>query len=210
MRVKICGITQAGQAIAISQLGITTLGFICVPASERYISPTNLGNLLPQLPTNLSTVGVFANENLDTISQIVGSTGLTAVQLHGDESPQFCHLIRQALPQIELIKAFRLKNTADLVKIPDYYPHIDTILLDAYHPLRLGGTGKTLDWETLTQFTPPLPWLLAGGLSPQNIAQALQQLNPDGVDLSSGVERKPGDKDLELVRQLLATFVRKW
>jgi phosphoribosylanthranilate isomerase len=121
-----------------------------------------------------------------------------------------CHLIRQSLPQIELIKAFRLKNTADLSKIPDYYPWIDTILLDAYHPLRLGGTGKTLDWETLTQFTPPLPWLLAGGLSPQNISQALQQLNPDGVDLSSGVERKPGDKDLELVRQLLATFVRKW
>ncbi len=103
---------------------------------------------------------------------------------------------------IELIKAFRIKTAASLQDVAGYLNQVDTLLLDAYHPQMLGGTGHTIDWQDLEQFNPSLPWLLAGGLTPNNINDALSRLKPDGIDLSSGVERSPGDKDLTKVTQL--------
>lgn len=208
MRIKICGITQPDQGYAIAQLGVTVLGFICVPSSPRYITSAQIRNILKDLPNAVQTIGVFANASLEQIHQIVIETGLTGVQLHGHESPDFCDRLRQILPQIELIKAFRIQSQATLLQTQNYFNCIDTLLLDAYHPQQLGGTGHTLDWQSLQQFSPPCSWFLAGGLTPDNIQDALQQLKPDGIDLSSGVERSPGDKDLAKVRQLLKAIER--
>ncbi|MEA5565432.1 phosphoribosylanthranilate isomerase [Anabaena sp. UHCC 0399] len=202
MRVKICGITQPQQSVAIASLGATALGFICVPTSPRYVTTMQIQAAVAHLPKNIDKIGVFANASIAEISQIVSRTELTGVQLHGDESPEFCSELHQALPQVEIIKALRIRNIEHLQQAIIYTQYIDTLLLDAYHPQQLGGTGQTLDWQMLQKFHPSCPWLLAGGLTPDNILEALSQLQPDGIDLSSGVEIKPGDKDLDKVALL--------
>ena len=203
MRVKICGITKIAQGQEIATLGADSIGFICVEASPRYITTDKIRAIADNLPTKTDKVGVFANHSLAEISTIISNAHLTAVQLHGQESPEFCQQLRQTVaPEIELIKAFRIKSTASLELTTAYMDCVDTLLLDAYHPQMLGGTGETIDWQDLAQFKPDLPWLLAGGLTPDNIVEALTYVKPDGIDLSSGVERSPGDKNLEKVAQL--------
>ncbi|PIG95256.1 phosphoribosylanthranilate isomerase [Gloeocapsopsis sp. IPPAS B-1203] len=203
MRVKICGITKPEQGQAIAQLGATALGFICVPASPRYITATQIQAIVSRIPQHFERIGVFANTTCAEIFQVVTDGDLTGVQLHGDESPEFCTRLRQSLPTgVEIIKALRVRNSQALAQTNFYVDCVDTLLLDAYHPQMLGGTGKTIDWITLQQFCPSCPWLLAGGLTPENVNDALDRLKPDGIDLSSGVERAPGDKDLIKVAQL--------
>jgi len=204
MRVKICGITQPEQGKAIAFSGATALGFICVPSSPRYVSTAQIRAVITQLPENIDNIGVFANSTVDKIAQTVTDSGLTGVQLHGDESIEFCYQVRQFLPNVEIIKAFRIRSLEDFDKAATYTTIVNTLLLDAYHPQQLGGTGKTLDWKMLQQFSPSCPWFLAGGLTPDNIVEALNQVKPSGIDLSSGVERAPGDKDLDKVAQLFA------
>lgn len=202
MRVKICGITQPQQSVAIASLGATALGFICVPSSPRYVTAAQIRAAITPLPENIDKIGVFANSNVAEITQTVLDSALTGVQLHGDETPEFCDQLREFLPQVEILKALRVRNLEHLEQAIIYTKYIDTLLLDAYHPQQLGGTGQTLDWQMLQQFRPSCPWLLAGGLTPDNVLEALSQLNPDGIDLSSGVEIKPGDKDLDKVALL--------
>jgi len=202
MRVKICGITKPDQGQAIAQNGATALGFICVPASPRYVTPKQIRSIIEALTISVDAIGVFANAAVAEICATVAEAGLNAIQLHGQESPEYCRQLAQVLPEIERIKALRVKTPEDLQLGDRYVNCVDTLLLDAYHPQMLGGTGKTLDWETLADFHPPLPWFLAGGLTPENIVEALRRLHPDGIDLSSGVERSPGDKDLEKVALL--------
>ncbi|MBD2693182.1 phosphoribosylanthranilate isomerase [Anabaena catenula] len=202
MRVKICGITQPQQSIAIATLGATALGFICVPTSPRYVTIEQIQAAVAQLPSKIDRIGVFANTSITEISQTVLASGLTGVQLHGDESPEFCYQLRQSLPQVEIIKAMRVRNLEHLQTAANYTKFVDTLLLDAYHPQHLGGTGQTLDWQILQEFSPTCPWFLAGGLTPNNILDALSQVKPNGIDLSSGVERSPGDKDLDKVALL--------
>ncbi|MGL6341121.1 MAG: phosphoribosylanthranilate isomerase [Waterburya sp.] len=203
MRVKICGITQIEQGQKIAALGVDSLGFICVERSPRYITPEKIRAIAEHLSTTVTKVGVFADHSLSEIITVVNQANLTAVQLHGTESPGFCTELRQLLsPNIEIIKAFRLKTAASWQETIVYQEVVDTLLLDAYHPQMLGGTGKTIDWQILEQFQPTIPWMLAGGLTPDNITDALSRLQPDGIDLSSGVERSPGDKDLNKVVQL--------
>ena len=203
MRVKICGITQIEQGQAIAALGANSIGFICVQQSPRYISPAQIRAIADNLSGTVDRVGVFANHDLQEISTVVKQANLTSVQLHGVESANFCLQLRQLVSQeIEIIKAFRIKAAVSLQEIADYTDYVDTLLLDAYHPQMLGGTGKTINWQDLAKFKPSLPWLLAGGLTPDNLTLALERLQPDGIDLSSGVERSPGDKDLTKVAQL--------
>jgi phosphoribosylanthranilate isomerase len=203
MRIKICGITKPEQGIRIAELGATALGFICVKRSPRYITPEKIYEICQQLPASIDQIGVVANIEISEIDRLVAITGLTGVQLHGDETPEFCQKLRQVLPHnIEIIKAFRIKNVESLGAIETYLNSINTILLDAYHAQMLGGTGKTLYWQNLQTFKPNLPWILAGGLTPDNITQALAQLQCDGIDLSSGVETSPGDKDLAKIDRL--------
>lgn len=203
MRIKICGITKPEQAQEIAQIGATALGFICVTRSPRYVTRSQIKEIIQQLPTSIDTIGVFADAELGDIAQIVTKTGLSGVQLHGAESREFCQQLRKALPpKTEIIKAFRIKTPESLAETELYTDYVDTLLLDAYDPQMLGGTGKTINWKDLQKFNPTLPWILAGGLNPDNILDALTQLKPDGIDLSSGVEKAPGDKDWDLVQKL--------
>ncbi|MBW4504000.1 MAG: phosphoribosylanthranilate isomerase [Scytonema hyalinum WJT4-NPBG1] len=202
MRIKICGITQPQQGKAIASLGATALGFICVPASPRYVKVDQIRAVVEQLPEKIDKIGVFANSTALEITQTVVNSGLTGVQLHGDESSEFCQQLRQLLPSVEILKALRIRSVEDIDKAATYTATADTLLLDAYDPQQLGGTGTTLDWVMLQQFSPSCPWFLAGGLTPDNIVEALTQVNPSGIDLSSGVERAPGDKDLDKVAKL--------
>lgn len=203
MRIKICGITKPDQGEKIVDLGANALGFICVKRSPRYVTPSQIKTIIDGLDSPVDTIGVFADAAISEITETVNTAGLTGVQLHGAESAQFCQQLRAELPsEIEIIKAFRVKTKESLEVTVIYREYVDTLLLDAYHPQMLGGTGQTLNWSDLQQFQPDLPWMLAGGLTPQNVAEALNQLKPDGIDLSSGVERSPGDKDLDKVTQL--------
>lgn len=208
MRVKICGITQPDQGVAIANLGADALGFICVPQSPRYVTPQNIQAIFQKLPATtlqgspLSRIGVFANADLAVIQQTVSIAQLTGVQLHGNETVEFCQQLRQRLPDIELIKAFRIRNAQTLTELPAYESTVDTFLLDAYTTQALGGTGHTWDWTLLTQFAPQCPWFLAGGLTPDNIQNVRETLSPPGIDLSSGVEHSPGNKDLQKVQKL--------
>lgn len=209
MRVKICGITQPSQGQAIASLGATALGFICVPTSPRYVSAKQIQQIITALPVDSTSqaytvdrIGVFANATVAEICDVVAIANLSGIQLHGAEPPEFCRDLRAALPNHELIKALRIKTTESLQQAAQYSGVVDTLLLDAYHPGLLGGTGLTLDWQALQQFTPDRPWFLAGGLTPENITDALSQIHPDGIDLSSGVERSPGDKDIAKVTHL--------
>ncbi len=202
LRVKICGIMTPAQGQQIAELGATAIGFICVEKSPRYVTPEQIREIAMALPKETDRIGVFMNHKLETIVSTVETSGLTSVQLHGAESVEFCAEVRSALPTVELIKAFRIENAETLKSTQDYAPVVDWLLLDAYHPNLGGGTGLVLDWELLSAFKPDRPWFLAGGLTPNNVAEAVQMLSPQGIDLSSGVETSPGHKDLAKVAAL--------
>jgi phosphoribosylanthranilate isomerase len=216
VRVKICGITRVEQAVAIAALGADALGFICVAESPRYIAPEKIGEIVAKLPEvalnggTLAKIGVFANASLEQIIATVHQGTLTGVQLHGQESPAFCRSLRRELPQVELIKAFRVKTTETLALTETYADTVDTFLLDAFNAYALGGTGETWDWALVKDFAPTRPWFLAGGLNGENAIAALTQVNPSGIDLSSGVETSPGEKNLTLVQQLFETLSYHW
>jgi len=203
MRLKICGLTRLDQAQAVARLGVAALGFICVPSSPRYLAPEMLQQLTAALGPWVFKVGVFANEPLGDLIEVVQACGLNGVQVHGDESPSYCRDLGAALPNCEIIRALRLRSLDQLQELEAYWPHISAVLLDAYQPHQLGGTGQKLDWTSLVGFDPPKPWILAGGLTPENVREALGLLQPDGLDVSSGVEVAPGDKDLGRVEQFL-------
>lgn len=210
MQVKICGITRVEQAIAITRTGATALGYICVARSPRYIAPEQIAPIVSAVTQSAPEVehfGVFANAPLSDMLGAVKTARLSVIQLHGDETPATCSLLRDALSraslaEVKLVKAIRVRTNADLEAALSYESAVDYLLLDAYHPDQLGGTGQTLDWKAIQDFSPGQPWFLAGGLNPDNVLSAIAQLSPYGIDLSSGVERSPGDKDLLKVRQL--------
>ena len=218
MYIKICGLTKLDQAQAIAQMGVNAIGFICVPASPRYISASAIGQITTNLIgaeseiSDLDLIGVFVNASIGEICETVEIAGLNAVQLHGDESPEFCIELRSQLaqinpkinPKIKVIKAFRVKNQAGLAQAQLFSEVADALLLDAYDPQMAGGTGKTLDWQMLRDFAPNCDWWLAGGLSPENVEQAIALVSPSGLDVSSGVERSAGDKDLDKVQKFVA------
>lgn len=202
MRIKICGITKLEQGRSIAKLGATDLGFICVAASPRYVNNAQLAELVPPLAPLVNCVGVFADATIAQVVATIQIANFGSVQLHGQETAAYCQELRQQLGAIEIIKAGRIQHYTDLQAIDRYSTVVDTLLLDAYHPQALGGTGHTLDWPQLIEFRPAAPWLLAGGLNPGNVRSALAQLQPAGIDLSSGVEISPGYKDLQQVQRL--------
>lgn len=213
--VKICGLADPDQALAIARLGATHLGFVCVPASPRYVSGDRIRAVADCLRAAVAAgdlaalprcVGVFANADPDLVAKTAAIAGLTGVQLHGDESPDTCRRLRDRRPDLELWKAFRVRGPETLDRVADYAEVADAVLLDAYRPGQLGGTGAVLDWGAIAEFSPALPWWLAGGLTPENAAIALAQTAPAGIDLSSGVEHSPGVKDLDRVAQLFAVL----
>ncbi|MGY6528308.1 MAG: phosphoribosylanthranilate isomerase [Cyanobacterium sp.] len=206
MRIKICGLTNVEEAKAIASMGVDTIGFICVKDSPRYISPSSIRAIVEQLPPQVSTIGVFVNTSVAEIVEIVHQAKLTGVQLHGEEDIAFCEQLRSNLPDIEIIKAIRYKNPQSQQEAEEYIPVVDTLLIDTYQKGIHGGTGKTFNWQELRDYRPSRPWLVAGGVSPDNVITAFDTLQCDGIDLSSKVEISPGKKDLDKIRQLITSL----
>ena len=188
IKVKICGITNIEDALAAVEAGADALGFVFFERSPRNISPEQAVAIIRRLPPFVQTVGLFVNEELATVNSIADQCGLDVVQLHGEESPEFCAGVRR-----RVIKAFRVKDSSSLDQIEDY--NIAACLLDAWSPLAHGGTGKTFNWEIAATASASKCIILAGGLTPGNVADAVKAVRPYAVDVSSGVESAPGYKD---------------
>lgn len=192
VRIKICGITNAEDASAAVEYGADALGFVFYPKSPRCITPENARTIIEALPPFVATVGVFVNETVETINSIRTETGISMIQLHGEEPPALC----KAWPRV--IKAFRVAAMSDLDSLAQY--SASAFLLDAYSPAGYGGTGQIFNWEIAVEAKRYGRIILAGGLTHDNIAQAVAKVSPYGVDVSSGVEREKGRKDLEKMR----------
>ncbi len=202
VRVKICGITSVEDALLAVELGASALGFIFYPKSPRFVSPLKAAAIRQQLPPFVSVVGVFVNETPERIEDIRRLVGLDLVQLHGDESPE---MAAKFFPNV--IKAFRVRQEGDLAKISFYRDNISAILLDTYVSGLPGGTGQVFDWSLAKKAkTFGLPIILAGGLRPDNVKQAVEEVRPYALDVSSGVEAFPGKKHPALLARLFANL----
>lgn len=191
-RVKICGITNVEDAHAAADVGADALGFNFVPGTPRYIEPQVAERIISHLPPFITTVGVFADASPEAISQVVRACGLNVVQLHGSETPKYCNDVG-ARCRVPLLKAFRVKDRDSLSPIPKY--KVSAYLLDTYVKGKKGGTGETFNWDLAKEAKAYGKIIIAGGLTPENVAQAIQQVRPYAVDVSSGVESSPGKKD---------------
>ena len=202
-KIKICGITDVHDASMASQLGADALGFIFAP-SPRQVSPEQARCIIHTLPPFVKTVGIFVDDDLGTIREIMDFCGLDMVQLHGNESPEFC---RQLMPHS--IKAFRLKDTLSLSPIRNYQGRVRALLLDTYERGIKGGTGKTFDWSLACEIADlGVPVILSGGLEPSNIQRAISTVRPYAVDVNSGVEIRPGQKSPILMKELIKAVRR--
>lgn len=196
VRVKICGITRVEDALAAVEAGADAIGLVFAKSSRR-VSPAEGAKISRAVGPWISVVGVFVNEKPEVIRRVAAECRLTALQLHGEESPEE---IRR-LEGYKRIKAFRVENKADLKGLARY--NTDAFLFDAKSGNAYGGTGKTFDWRVLEGLKIKMPWILSGGLSVKNVRQALKRLAPYGVDVSSGVEKRPGIKDPKLVKEFI-------
>ena len=191
-RVKVCGITRLEDAeLAISH-GAWALGFILWPPSKRHVNPGVAAGITRQVRRKVETVGVFVNQPLDEIAGAVDVLGLSHVQLHGDEGPSFCSAVAQRTGA-KVIKALRIGHAADIRDSERF--HTDFHLLDTAKAGAYGGTGQTWDWGLIAQRRSKVPMLLSGGLTSENVAEAIAAVKPWGVDVASGVEASPGIKD---------------
>jgi phosphoribosylanthranilate isomerase len=187
IRVKVCGITNLEDALAAAEMGADALGFVLAP-SPRQVSPENLRQLVAELPPLIIKVGVFVDSPLDEVRRIMEDCGLNLAQLHGSESPEYCEAL---FPRV--IKSFQVKDATVLKQLPLY--HASAYLLDGYHSKLKGGSGQSFGWEILQQTKGLGRIILAGGLTPENVARAIAVAKPYGLDVASGVEARPGKKD---------------
>ncbi|MBI3944915.1 MAG: phosphoribosylanthranilate isomerase [Armatimonadetes bacterium] len=203
-RIKVCGITRPGDAIGAVADGVDALGFIFAE-SPRRITPEQAGAIITRaVPPLVSTVGVFVDEAPEAVAVAARTAGLTAVQLHGAEPPEYLGRLRSLCPA-RIIKAFRIRSREDAIAVHVYRECADAFLLDTFVSGAAGGTGQTFDWElALTARAFEVPLILAGGLNPENVAEAVRRVRPYAVDVSSGVEVSPGVKDAEKVRAFVA------
>ena len=209
--LKVCGLRQNEQAAQVAAAGVDAIGVIAVPSSPRWLEPADRPALFSAVvrsaPACLGVLVVADPEDAD-LPHLGPQAGHHVLQLHGHESPQRCLELRRALgADLGLWKALRIRSPEDLQLANHYAEVVDALLLDAWVPDQLGGTGHRIPVEWLTAFQPPLPWWLAGGLNPERVAPALEALAsapPAGLDVSSGVEVAPGVKDLKRVAALLA------
>ena len=206
-----CGLRTPEQAAAVAALGVEAIGVIGVPGSPRWLQPSERPALFAAVdaarPGCLGVL-VVADPSEDELTTLGPGGGHRVVQLHGSESPERCRQLREAIgPSMGLWKALRIRSRHDLAMAEAYAPVVDALLLDAWVPDQLGGTGHRIPIEWLEGFRPSLPWWLAGGIRADRVAPAmaaLVQTPPCGLDASSGVERAPGDKDLDRVAALVA------
>jgi phosphoribosylanthranilate isomerase len=198
VRVKICGITNEEDALQAVEAGADALGFVFYDLSPRCVSFETAERIIRKLPPYVVTSGVFVNNPASFIESAVERCRINVVQLHGDETPQFCTGIRHTV-----VKAFRVRDITSIETIRSYA--VAGYLLDAYAPGAYGGTGLTFNWETARIAGQFGPIILAGGLKPENVREAVETVEPYAIDVSSGVEVSPGRKDhakvVELIRR---------
>jgi phosphoribosylanthranilate isomerase len=197
MFLKVCGITRLTDALHAADQGATALGFVFWPRSPRFVPPDRAAEIIRELPDTLMSVGVFVNESIDGIRQTAARTGITAVQLHGDEPPGYADAISYPL--------LRSATVDDAEQTAADWPAEITLLLDADDRERRGGTGRQVNWGRAAQLAGTRRVVLAGGLTPVNVGEAIATVRPYGVDVSSGVEEAPGVKDLKKVTAFLAS-----
>lgn len=192
--VKICGITNSADALAAVEAGADAIGLMFYEPSPRNVSLETAAKIARELPPSIVKVGVFVNATEQIVSQAISECGLNIAQFHGDETPEFCSLF-----PVMTIKAFRIRDTGSLQAMPDY--ETDAWLLDAYSPGKPGGTGEKFNWDIAVEAGKlGKPIFLAGGLTAENVAEAIQKVRPYAVDVSSGVESAPGKKDRAKLR----------
>ncbi|WP_092345453.1 phosphoribosylanthranilate isomerase [Desulfuromusa kysingii] len=195
-RVKICGITNLEDALSAVAAGADALGFVFYPNSPRYISPEKAKDITSALPPFVTTVGLFVNASSATILQVMQTAGLGVVQLHGDETAEAC-----VLAPYPVIKAVRVRGADSLAGVEKF--KVSALLLDAWSEKHYGGSGESFDWQLAKQLTGGSPLILAGGLTPANVAEAIRVVHPYAVDVSSGVEKRPGYKDPDKVHKFI-------
>jgi phosphoribosylanthranilate isomerase len=196
-RVKICGITNPEDALAAVEAGADALGFVFFRESPRHIFPEEAARIIALLPPFVQTIGLFVNEDNAAISEIAKLCRLDLLQLHGDEKPEQCEQLGR-----RVMKAFRIKSMTCLDPIDSY--RTAGYLLDAYSPSAYGGTGMAFNWEIAAEAVRRYGRvILAGGLTPENVTEAIRKVRPYAVDVSSGVESAPGKKDLQKVREFI-------
>ena len=201
-QIKICGITRIDDALCAAESGADAVGFIFHPASPRYIAAERAKEIIAALPAELVKVGVFVNREAEEVVQTVEDCGLDLIQLHGDESPEYC----RRFPPERVIKAVFLRTPEDLRALDAY--DVMAFLADFREAGRYGGTGKRADWELAARLGKTHPLILAGGLCIENIGEAMAAVAPGAVDINSGCERTPGIKDHERMKRII-NLIRK-
>jgi phosphoribosylanthranilate isomerase len=200
-RIKFCGITSLDDAKRAVEAGAWALGVILFPGSPRRCALPDAERIAATLRRQAEVCGVFVNAPLDEVTGIADGIGLTMVQLHGDEGPSYCAEVARRTGA-KVIKAARVRGRADINALEAF--HTDFHLLDAHQPGRYGGTGQTFDWELVRRRRTDTPFILSGGLSPDNVAEAIEATHPFAVDTASGTEARPGVKDPEKLRAFAA------
>lgn len=196
MFIKVCGITRAEDARHAAEHGATALGFVFWSRSPRHVSPEEAAAIIATLPADMMPVGVFVDESIETVRAVVEQTGIRAVQLHGDETPDYAQTLG-----CPVLRAVRVDEASAEFGA---WPAETMFLVDTVDPVRRGGTGVTVDWASAAALARGRRVVLAGGLTPGNVAEAIAAVRPFGVDVSSGVEAAPGIKDPDKVARFLA------
>lgn len=197
MKIKVCGFTQAQNAHDASLLGIDAVGLVFYDKSPRYVEIERALEIVQALPPFINRVGLFVNADSYFIDEVLCEVPLDTLQFHGDETPQECQ--QYGLP---FMKALRVNEQTNIPKLAQDYYQANGLLLDAYNSTTYGGTGESFDWS-LAKVELDLPIILAGGLNPETVGKAIQQVNPYAVDVSSGVESSKGIKDIQKIQQFI-------
>jgi phosphoribosylanthranilate isomerase len=200
VKVKICGITNTEDALKAHELGADFVGFIFFEASPRKIKPENAHSIIKALPKGLSKVGLFLGQDAGTVRAIAERCELDFLQLHGYESPEYC---RSLAVEFKIIKSFRMGHLPKGVSMNDYDDACHYYLFDTYVKGVPGGTGKTFNWKLLRKVPFKKPIFVAGGLKPENVREAIMEVQPYAVDVASGVEASPGKKDHKLLKEFI-------
>ena len=200
IRSKICGFTRPQDALAAAQLGVDAVGLVFYPQSKRFVSIEQAQAIVRVLPPFVSVVALFVNENTERIRQVLAQVPVDILQFHGDETPEFCRQFNRPY-----IKAVRVQNTDDIIAAQQQYPDARAVLFDAHIEGEYGGTGHRFDWAMLPDQLSG-HWILSGGLTPENIGEAVKITGAKIIDVSSGVESTPGIKSAEKIAALLAAM----
>ena len=201
IRIKMCGITNLEDATAAVDAGVDALGFIFYEKSPRNIDPEVARIIIEQLPPFVSTVGVFVDRKRQEVEEIIRFCRLGYAQLHGQESPKYCERLTRFAAPCQVIKALRVGEHLQASDITPYNDHVKGFLLDTYQKGVKGGTGQRFDWSLIQGLKLQRDFILAGGLDAESVQEALESVRPYALDVNSGVEASPGQKDHKLIKK---------